>query len=83
MILITLALVSYSTGVWSERIAGRLRGWHLIFFWMGLFFDTMGTGIMMEMGGHNNRVPLADRRGRHPADVHPRSLGHGRAAAEG
>lgn len=51
MILITLALVFYSVGVWSERIAGRLKVWHLIFFWGGLVFDTIGTGIMMEMAG--------------------------------
>ena len=50
-ILITLALVFYSVGVWSERIAGRLKGWHLIFFWVGLVFDTTGTGIMFEMAG--------------------------------
>ena len=51
MILITLALVFYSIGVWSERIAGRLKGWHLIFFWGGLIFDTIGTGMMMDMAG--------------------------------
>ena len=51
MILITLALVFYSIGVWAERIAGRLKGWHLIFFWGGLVFDTVGTGMMMEMAG--------------------------------
>lgn len=51
MILITLALILYSIGVWSERLAGRLRGWHLVFFWGGLLFDTIGTGIMMEMAG--------------------------------
>ncbi len=51
MILITLALVFYSIGVWSERLAGRLKGWHLIFFWGGLVFDTIGTGMMMEMAG--------------------------------
>ena len=50
-ILISLALVFYSIGVWSERFAGRLRGWHLIFFWGGLVFDTVGTGMMMEMAG--------------------------------
>ena len=50
-ILITLALVSYSIGVWSERIAGRLKGWHLVFFWCGLAFDTTGTGMMFEMAG--------------------------------
>ena len=50
-ILITLALVFYTIGVWSERIAGRLKGWHLIFFWCGLVFDTAGTGIMFDMAG--------------------------------
>jgi len=50
-ILITLALFFYSIGVWSERLAGRLKGWHLIFFWAGLVFDTTGTGMMFEMAG--------------------------------
>ena len=48
-VLISLALVFYSIGVWSERFAGRLKGWHLGFFWGGLVCDTVGTGIMMEM----------------------------------
>lgn len=51
LILIVLALVFYSIGVWSERLAGRLKPWHLAFFWGGLVFDTTGTGIMMEMAG--------------------------------
>jgi len=51
MIFITLALVCYSIGVWSERIAGRLKSWHLVFFWVGLVCDTVGTGMMMEMAG--------------------------------
>lgn len=50
-ILITLALVFYSIGVWSERLAGRLKGWHLAFFWAGFACDTAGTGMMMEMSG--------------------------------
>jgi uncharacterized repeat protein (TIGR03987 family) len=50
-ILISLALIFYSIGVWSERITGRLKAWHLIFFWGGLVFDTSGTGIMFEMAG--------------------------------
>jgi uncharacterized repeat protein (TIGR03987 family) len=51
MILITCALIFYSIGVWCERLAGRLKGWHLIFFWTGLVFDTIGTGMMMDMAG--------------------------------
>ena len=50
-ILISLALIFYSIGVWSERLAGRLKGRHLIFFWIGLVFDTTGTGMMFEMAG--------------------------------
>ena len=51
VILITLALVFYSIGVWSERLQGRLKGWHLGFFWAGFICDTSGTGIMLEMSG--------------------------------
>jgi uncharacterized repeat protein (TIGR03987 family) len=50
-ILISLALVFYTIGVWAERLAGRLKAWHLIFFWGGLVFDSTGTGIMMDMAG--------------------------------
>ena len=50
-IIITLALIFYSIGVWSERIAGRLKPWHLAFFWLGLICDTWGTGLMLEMSG--------------------------------
>ena len=49
--LIVLALVCYSIGVWSERIAGRLKVWHVVFFWLGLICDTVGTGMMMAMAG--------------------------------
>ena len=50
-IIITLALVFYSIGVWSERIAGRLKAWHLVFFVLGLICDTWGTGLMFEFVG--------------------------------
>ncbi len=50
-IVITLALIFYSIGVWSERISGRLKPWHLAFFWLGLMCDTWGTGMMFEMVG--------------------------------
>jgi uncharacterized repeat protein (TIGR03987 family) len=51
MIIITLALVFYSIGVWSERIQGKLKPWHLAFFWMGLVCDTWGTSLMIDMAG--------------------------------
>jgi len=47
-IIITAALVFYSIGVWSERISGRLKPWHLIFFVLGLVCDTWGTGMMFH-----------------------------------
>ena len=50
-IIITAALVFYSIGVWSERFAGELKKWHLIFFVLGLIADTWGTGLMIEMAG--------------------------------
>lgn len=50
-LIITLALLFYSIGVWSERISGRLKAWHLAFFWLGFLCDTWGTGLMFEMAG--------------------------------
>jgi uncharacterized repeat protein (TIGR03987 family) len=50
-IIITLALLFYSIGVWSERFMGRLKPWHLAFFLAGLVCDTWGTGMMFDMAG--------------------------------
>ncbi|MFH0991461.1 MAG: HsmA family protein [bacterium] len=45
-ILITLALIFYSLGVWSERLARYLKPWHVAAFWTGFFFDVSGTTAM-------------------------------------
>ncbi len=50
-ILITLALVFYSTGIWAERIARRLKPWHAVVFWTGFAFDVSGTLVMHRMAG--------------------------------
>ena len=50
-IIISAALVFYSIGVWSERIQGRLKTWHLVFFILGLICDTWGTGLMLDFAG--------------------------------
>ena len=50
-IIITIALLFYSIGVWSERIQGRLKPWHLVFFILGLVCDTWGTGLMLDFAG--------------------------------
>jgi uncharacterized repeat protein (TIGR03987 family) len=45
-VLISLALVFYSLGVWSERIASYLKPWHVVTFWIGFSFDILGTWAM-------------------------------------
>ncbi|MEI7829387.1 MAG: HsmA family protein [Prolixibacteraceae bacterium] len=47
--LITLALIFYSIGVWAERFARYLKGWHLIAFWAGFVFDVTGTWAMSKL----------------------------------
>ena len=46
IILINLALIFYTFGVWSERIARLLKIKHVFLFWTGLFFDACGTLAM-------------------------------------
>ncbi|MGW8266808.1 MAG: HsmA family protein [Longimicrobiales bacterium] len=46
VILITLALVAYSIGVWSERLSRYLKKWHVLAFWAGFLFDSSGTLAM-------------------------------------
>lgn len=50
-IIMAMAFVFYTIGVWSERISGRLKIWHLVFFYLGLVCDTLGTGMMFESAG--------------------------------
>jgi uncharacterized repeat protein (TIGR03987 family) len=45
------ALSFYTIGVWSERFTGRLKPWHLLLFWSGLVFDTIGTTMMGRLAG--------------------------------
>lgn len=46
IVTITLALVFYTIGVFSERHSGSLRIKHIVMFGLGLVFDTTGTTIM-------------------------------------
>jgi len=46
IISITLALLFYTIGVWSERRSKTLKTWHVVTFWIGLLFDTAGTLTM-------------------------------------
>jgi uncharacterized repeat protein (TIGR03987 family) len=45
------ALGFYSTGVWGERLAARLKPWHLVLFWLGFACDSAGTDRMRRMVG--------------------------------
>ena len=51
LVFINLALIIYTIGVWSERIQGRLKWWHVGMFYTGLVSDTIGTGAMGLMVG--------------------------------
>lgn len=48
-ILITMALIFYSIGVWSERMSRYLKRWHVVCFWTGFVFDVSGTLAMHRM----------------------------------
>jgi len=48
-ILINLALLFYSLGVWAERIARLLKPWHVAAFWAGFTFDVTGTWAMTKL----------------------------------
>jgi len=50
-IIMGMALLFYTIGVWGEKITGRLKIWNLIFFILGLICDTWGTGIMIDYVG--------------------------------
>jgi uncharacterized repeat protein (TIGR03987 family) len=49
IVIITLALILYSVGVWGERIEGILRWWHAAFFALGLTADAAGTFLMTRL----------------------------------
>ncbi|NEZ46577.1 TIGR03987 family protein [Clostridium niameyense] len=51
IIFISLALVFYTIGVWSEKKQGTLKKWHVVIFWVGLLCDTLGTSAMSKIAG--------------------------------
>lgn len=52
IIAITLALIFYTIGVWSEHRKRELRVSHVVFFWLGLLMDMTGTTLMGELAKH-------------------------------
>ena len=59
IVIITLALVFYSIGVWAERIQRTLRWWHAAFFALGLAADTTGTLLMSQIAGDRRAAGVA------------------------
>lgn len=51
IVIITLAMVFYTIAVWSGKLAGRLKGWHVVLFWAGLASDLTGTILMAVLAG--------------------------------
>ena len=56
IIFITLALVFYTIGVWSEKLQGTLKPWHLGLFLLGLICDTTGTLLMESIASNSAQV---------------------------
>jgi uncharacterized repeat protein (TIGR03987 family) len=51
-IFISLALLFYTLGVWSEKLQRILKYWHMYLFWIGVVFDTTGTTLMTRLTGN-------------------------------
>lgn len=49
IVLVSLALVFYTAGVWAERRSATLKAWHLALFGIGLACDTVGTVLMTQL----------------------------------
>ena len=52
IIFINLAFGFYTVAVWSTRAQKGMRLWHLLLFWIGLVFDTLGTISMSMIAGN-------------------------------
>lgn len=49
IVLITLALVFYTIGVWAEHVQKVLKRWHVALFGLGLLCDASGTFLMSKI----------------------------------
>jgi TIGR03987 family protein len=58
VIFISLALVFYTIGVWSERLQNILKIWHTVLFWIGLVCDTTGTTLMSRIASSQTDIGI-------------------------
>ena len=49
IMIISLALVFYTVGVWGEKLSGGLKSWILSMFWLGLIMDSTGNAMISSM----------------------------------
>ncbi|WP_141015179.1 HsmA family protein [Nocardioides sambongensis] len=54
IVVITLALVFYTIGVWAERLQGTLKRWHAAAFAVGLLCDATGTYLMSRIADESD-----------------------------
>lgn len=59
LVIINLALLWYTIGVWAERVQRVLKPWHVVCFGLGLASDATGTYLMTRIAASNaaNGVP--------------------------
>ncbi|MCD6412002.1 MAG: TIGR03987 family protein [Thermoplasmata archaeon] len=57
IIAFSMALVCYTTGVFSEMIAKELKPWHVKIFWLGFLFEICGA-IPMFMRSEKGNISL-------------------------
>jgi len=50
-LLFTLALILYSTAIWSERLSKQLKSWHIFVFFLGVVADALGVWITYKLIG--------------------------------
>jgi uncharacterized repeat protein (TIGR03987 family) len=43
VLLFTIAMVFYTWGIWAEKLAGRLKRWHVYMFACGVSVDVLAT----------------------------------------
>jgi len=53
----SIALICYTTGVFSEMIAKELKPWHVKMFWLGFLFEMCGA-IPMFLRSEKGNVSL-------------------------
>lgn len=48
---ISLAGLFYTMAVLAEKAQNKLNWWHVVVFWLGLVFDSIGTTAMSQIAG--------------------------------